>query len=71
MLVIELTPLQLAQLEQESQQAGMTLNNYAVAKLFPKPQQPKLLSDIVQAMPNRSHLGDPVAIQQEWRNEWD
>lgn len=69
MLILDLSPLQLAQLEQESQQAGMTLNNYAVAKLFPTPAPQKTILDLVQGKHLEGFNGDPVAIQQALRDD--
>lgn len=53
----------------QAQQQGVTINQL-LADIF-APQQPQLLSDFIKAMPNRSYLGDGLAIQKELRNEWD
>lgn len=71
MLTLNLSAYEMQQLEQASQQAGMTVNQYAVSRLFPQPPKLKTIADFVKVMPNRSYLGDGLAIQKEMRNDWD
>lgn len=49
----------------------MSVNQYAISRLLPQPSTPKTIVDFVKAMPNRSYLGDGLAIQKEMRHEWD
>lgn len=68
MITLDLSPHEQSKLETQSQQMGVSIEQYIKNVLFPQPQT---IADFVKAMPNRSYLGDGLAIQKEIRNEWD
>lgn len=50
MLTLNLSAYEMQQLEQDSKQAGMTLNQYAIFRLFPQPpRQAPTLYDMAMA----------------------
>ncbi|MDO5651093.1 MAG: hypothetical protein Q4G13_03015 [Moraxella sp.] len=69
MLSLDLTASELEQLELASQQAGMSVAQYAMSRLFPIPAQPKSIASMVKGKRLESFQGDPVAIQRAMRDE--
>lgn len=56
---------------QMAKNQGITVSELIIQWLNQAQNQPTLLTDFVQNLPNRTHLGDGLAIQKELRNEWD
>lgn len=69
MYSLELSPMEWQQLEHQSKQQGMTVNEYAISKLFPQPAKQKSIADLVKGKHLESFDGDPVAIQRALRDE--
>lgn len=59
-------------LEQESQNLGVCVNEYALSRLFPnKKDNPVYLIDLLNELPKSQLNKSGLQIQQELRNEWD
>lgn len=76
MLTLNLPPSKQAIIEQASHEAGMTVEQYIISKIFPhttpeKPEKTKTLSDLIGNRKLQSLTNDPVALQQAMRDEWE
>lgn len=67
MLTLNLSAYEMQQLEQESKRAGMSINQYAVSRLFPQPPKPQTIADMVKDKRLESFKGEPVTEQREMR----
>lgn len=72
MPTLYLTDEQQMILEQESQKAGISVNEYALARLFPnKKDKPVYLIDLLKDLPKAEFNKSALEIQKELRDEWD
>lgn len=73
MLTLYLTDEQEMILQSESQKAGVSVNEYALARLFEnKKEKPVYLVDLIKDFPISSFKDkDPLQIKREMRDEWD
>jgi hypothetical protein len=76
MLILELEPELESSLNIEAQRQNCTVNDI-VKKLiyshFNQKQESQLLVDVLNGLPEFPSLRDidPLALQREWRNEWE
>ncbi len=74
MITLDIPPQIETVIQQESEKAGMSIEQYIINKIsLPTPMptaEPQTLGDLFTGEPLESFEGDPVAIQRELRNEW-
>lgn len=68
MHTVQLTTQQWQQLTYESEIQGLTVHDYIMARLFPKPSQ-KSVADLVKGKQLQGFQGRSVEIQQALRDE--
>ncbi|WP_230658998.1 hypothetical protein [Psychrobacter sp. I-STPA10] len=79
MVTLNISPSQQVLIEQASQQAGMTLEQYIITQALStvnhsqhsRENKPKTLADCVAGKKLDSFRDDSVAIQRALRDEWD
>ncbi len=76
MLTIELEPeleLSLNEMAKEQHLAVEELVKQFIKQCMPKKQEAELLIDMLKSLPKIACFEgkDPLALQQEWRSEWD
>ncbi|USZ14397.1 hypothetical protein NGM44_08470 [Moraxella sp. FZFQ2102] len=78
MIVLDLPPQTMQIIEQVAQKNGQSVHDFITISAYEKalqsfaePKDEMLLTDFINTLPNRTHLGDGVAIQKALRDEWD
>lgn len=76
LLTLNLPPNKQAIIEQASREAGMSVEQYIISKIFPrttleKSEKPKTLSELIGNRKLQSLTDDPVALQQTMRDKWE
>lgn len=78
MIVLDLPPQTLQVIEQVAQKNGQSIQDFITISAYEKAlqsfataNQEELLANFIKNLPNRSQLGDGLAIQKALRDEWD
>lgn len=71
MIVLDLPPNVEHYINQTASYQGLTVNELITKWATKDEKSSILLSDFVKELPNRTHLGDGIAIQKALRDEWD
>lgn len=71
-MIIDLPPTTAQIVIEQAKQQGMTAQEWLINKIQ-SDYTPKdmLVTDFLKTLPNRTHLGDELALQKAVRDEWD
>lgn len=72
MITLDLPPQIEQHIIQRAKQESLTVNELILQwATQDKQNHSMLLTDFIKTLPNRSHIGDGLAIQKALRDEWD